>query len=93
MKFNSEFATVGPKGEIVVPARIRRKLSMKPGTPVMIQEDHGQIVIVMCGTDAYIDAVRGMFGDTTPLIKQLRRDHRLEDKRRDLRWKRQGFLE
>jgi AbrB family looped-hinge helix DNA binding protein len=92
MKFECEFATIGSKGAVVIPAGIRRKLGLKPGTDVMIWEDQGQIIVVKSGTDAYIDAVRGMFGDTTPLIRQLRRDHKLEDKRRELRWKRQGLL-
>lgn len=59
----------------------------------MIREDHGRIIIVKCGTDAYIDGLRGVFGDTTPLIEPLRRDHEREDKRRERLWKRQGFIE
>ena len=92
MKFNSEYATFGPEGEIVIPARIRRRLGLKPGTQVMIREDDGHIVIVKCGTDAYIDAIQGILGDTTPLIKQLRRDHKQEDKRRERLWKRQASI-
>ena len=92
VKFNSEYAPFGPEGEIVIPARIRRKLGMKPGAPAMIREDHDRIVIVKCGTDAYIDAVRGMLGDTTQLIEQLRRDHKREDKGRERLWKRQRIV-
>ncbi|MGA2001070.1 MAG: AbrB/MazE/SpoVT family DNA-binding domain-containing protein [Terriglobales bacterium] len=86
-----EFATVGPNGEVGIPAPIRRKLGIKPGTSVLIREDQGKIIVVKPGTDAYIDALRGMLGDTTPLIEQLRRDQKTEDKRRERLWKRQGL--
>lgn len=78
MNLTHEFATVGPKGEVVIPARMRRKLGLRAGTRVMIRADHGQIVVVKCGTDAYIDALQGILGDTTALVEQLRRDHERE---------------
>jgi AbrB family looped-hinge helix DNA binding protein len=91
VRFICEFATVGPNGEVAIPAPLRRKLGLKPGTSVMIREDHGKIAVLKPGTDAYLDGLRGILGDTTPLIEQLRRDHKREDERRERLWRRQGL--
>ena len=74
-----EFTKITSKGQIVIPAGLRRKLRMKPGTRVAVHEDGGQLILQPI-TDEYIDSLRGILGDTSGMIEQLRRDHVSEDK-------------
>ena len=76
---NVEFTKVTSKGQIVIPAALRRKLRMKAGTRVAVHESDGRLILQPI-TDEYIDSMRGMLGDTTDMIEQLQRDHRSEDK-------------
>ncbi len=74
-----EFSTVTSKGQIVIPAELRRKLRIKPGTRVAFQEENGHLVLQPI-TDEFIDSLRGILGDTSDMVEQLRRDHATEDK-------------
>ncbi len=90
MKVICGHVTVGPKGEVVIPAQIRRKLGLRPGADLFIREDDGKLTLAKLGTDAFIDALQGTLGDTSRLIEQLRRDRKEEDahlerKRRGIR--------
>jgi AbrB family looped-hinge helix DNA binding protein len=76
---NVEFTKITSKGQIVIPAVLRRKLRMKAGTRVAVHESDGRLILQPI-TDEYIDSMRGMLGDTTDMIEQLRRDHHREDK-------------
>jgi AbrB family looped-hinge helix DNA binding protein len=76
---NVEFAKITSKGQIVIPAALRRKLRIKTGTRVAVHESDGKLILQPI-TDEYIDSMRGMLGDTTDMIEQLRRDHHREDK-------------
>lgn len=40
-----ETMTVGPKGQVVIPAHLRRALSIAPGTAVAVELEEGKIVI------------------------------------------------
>ena len=76
---NVEFTTVTSKGQLVIPAKLRRKLRMKAGTKVAVHEESGQLILQPI-TDEYIGSLRGMLGDTSRMIEELRRDHHREDK-------------
>jgi len=76
---NVEFTKITSKGQIVIPAVLRRKLRMKTGTRVAVHESGGRLILQPI-TDEFIDSMRGMLGDTTDMIEQLRRDHHREDK-------------
>ena len=73
-----EFTKITSKGQIVIPAALRRKLRMKAGTRVAVHEDRGQLILQPI-TDAFIDSLRGMIDNADELIRQRQRDH-LEDK-------------
>jgi AbrB family looped-hinge helix DNA binding protein len=75
---NVEFTKITSKGQIVIPAVLRRKLRMKAGTRVAVHEDRGQLILQPI-TDAFIDSLRGMIDNADELIRQRQRDH-LEDK-------------
>ena len=61
MKANTtDSATVTSKGQLVVPARIRRRFGIKPGTRVNFLEE-GNRIIFQPVTREYINSFRGMF--------------------------------
>ena len=53
-------AYVTSKGQLVVPARIRRLFGIKPGTRVNFVEENGRIIFQPVTRD-YIRSFRGMF--------------------------------
>ena len=58
------------KGQIVIPAKLRRKFGMKKGTQVYIYERDGEIAIKPI-TDDYIRNMAGMAGTKGKLLKAL----------------------
>ena len=78
-----ESAYVTSKGQLVVPARLRRKYGIKPGTKICFIERDGEIVFQPV-TREYIYSVCGMFKSDTSITGELLRDRAL-DKRREER--------
>lgn len=63
-------ARVTAKGQIVIPARLRRKLGIKPGTKVCFIEDGSEILFQPL-TKQYIRSICGMLKDTTSATAEL----------------------
>ena len=76
-----EAAYVTTKGQLVIPARIRRKLGIKPGTKVCFVERGGEIIFQPV-TKEYIRSVCGMLKGTTSVTQELLTD-RKKDKERE----------
>ncbi len=76
-----ESALVTTKGQLVVPARIRRRYGIKPGTRVTFIERNGEIVFQPI-TREYIHSIWGMFKDGPSLTKALL-ETRAEEKARE----------
>lgn len=76
-------SVVTVKGQIVIPAPIRKKVGLKKGTRVFIEEKNGDIV-VHPATDNFYDRCLGMFKGSG-LLKLLESERRNEKKREDLR--------
>jgi AbrB family looped-hinge helix DNA binding protein len=74
-------AYVTSKGQLVIPARIRRKLGIKPGTKVCFVERGGEILFQPV-TKEYIRSVCGMLKSTTSVTQELLTD-RKKDKERE----------
>ena len=74
-------AYVTTKGQLVIPARIRRKLGIKPGTKVYFVERGGEILFQPV-TKEYIRSVCGMLKSTTSVTQELLAD-RKKDKERE----------
>lgn len=68
---------VGPKGQVVLPKRIREALGIKPGDRVVVEEGKGEARIRRVDPEAKL---RGMLVDGDPL-RALEREHRDELKR------------
>ena len=52
-------SVVTAKGQIVIPARLRRKYGIKKGTPVSFSEHNGTIVVQPL-TDEFIRSLQGI---------------------------------
>jgi AbrB family looped-hinge helix DNA binding protein len=71
------------KGQIVIPASLRRKYGITEKTPIHIYEQDGKIILEPI-TREYIHKVRGMYKDLPLMetIKQMRaEDERVEEQR------------
>jgi AbrB family looped-hinge helix DNA binding protein len=80
--------TATSKGQIVIPAEIRKKLHIKKGTKLFINEDGRQITIRPC-TPEYIDSLVGVFGKDGGAVDFLlneRAADRLAEEKRYKKW-------
>ena len=71
-------STFTSKGQLVIPAELRRKHKIEAGTKVKILEDQfGRIVLQPLTVD-YIDRVRGLLADGPDLLALWEKEHREE---------------
>jgi AbrB family looped-hinge helix DNA binding protein len=63
-------SVVTAKGQVVIPAKLRRKFGIKKGTQVYLYDREGEIVIKPI-TDEYIEKMAGMAGTKGKLLKAL----------------------
>jgi AbrB family looped-hinge helix DNA binding protein len=71
-------ATFTSKGQLVIPAELRRKHKIEAGTKVQILEDQFGRIVLQPITDEYIDRVMGLFADGPDLLANWEREHREE---------------
>ncbi len=74
-------ATFTSKGQLVIPAELRRRHKIEAGTRVKILEDQFGRIVLQPITDEYIDRVMGMFADGPDLLANWEKEHREEGER------------
>ena len=74
-------AVIGPKGQIVIPANLRRRYGMKEGSTVVFQEDCGRLVLAPSKYQP-IYALEGTLGEF-PLEACLEEERQAERGRED----------
>ena len=74
-------SVITTKGQIVIPSKIRRKLNMKSGTKIYIEE-RGNEIILKPITSAYFENIAGVLDTKGKLSKSLL-DDRARDKDRE----------
>lgn len=72
---------VTTKGQIVIPSRIRRKLNIKKGTKLYI-EDREQEIVLRPVTPAYFEKIAGVLPTKGKLARALL-EERARDKKRE----------
>ena len=77
-------AYVTTKGQLVIPARIRRKLGIKPGTKVCFVERGGEILFQPV-TKEYIRSVCGMLKSASSVTEELLSDRKKDKEREEAR--------
>ncbi len=75
------YATVTSKGQIVIPAKVRKKYGIEKGTRLGIEE-HGDELILRPITPEYLDKMAGVLKGPNSLSKKLLQE-RLQDKKRE----------
>jgi AbrB family looped-hinge helix DNA binding protein len=76
----SDTATFTSKGQLVIPAALRRKHKIEAGTKVKFLEDHLGRIVIQPITEDYVDRVRGLLADGPDLLAAWEKDHRREGK-------------
>lgn len=87
-----EKAYVTSKGQLVIPARIRRRYNIKEGTRVNFIEDNGRIVLQPV-TPEYIESFCGILKrrpGSKPVTQQLIEEHAEEIRREEEELGRRG---
>ena len=75
-------ATVTSKGQIAVPALIRKRLGIVKGTRLFVEEREGEILLKPL-TPEYLDRMAGVLKGSSSLSKKLL-EERAADANRDL---------
>lgn len=82
-------AYVTTKGQLVIPARIRRKLGIKPGTKVCFVE-RGNEILFQPVTKEYIRSVCGMLKSTTSITEELLSERKKDRHREEAKLEKLG---
>lgn len=69
------------KGQVIIPADLRKKFNIKKGTRVAIMEGEGGVILIKPLPDDPVEASKGMLKGKTSLARALLRD-RLEEAKR-----------
>jgi AbrB family looped-hinge helix DNA binding protein len=75
-------ATFTSKGQLVVPAELRRKHKIEAGTKVKFIEDQFGRIVLQPITEDYIDRVMGCLSDGPDLLAGWEVEHRKEGERK-----------
>ena len=75
-------ATFTSKGQLVVPAELRRKYRIEAGTRVKFLEDQFGRIVLQPITEEYVDRVMGCLADGPDLLAHWEAEHRHEGKRK-----------
>jgi AbrB family looped-hinge helix DNA binding protein len=73
-------ATFTSKGQLVIPAELRRKHGIEAGTRVKILEDQFGRIVLQPITEDYIDRVMGSLAEGPDLRANWDKEHRAEGK-------------
>lgn len=70
--------TFTSKGQIVVPAELRRKHGIEAGTTVKFLEDQFGRIVLQPVTEEYIDRLMGCLAEGPDLLADWEKEHREE---------------
>jgi len=73
----TETSVVTTKGQLVIPARLRRRFGIRQGTVVSFAEDRGRIVVQPI-TREYIQSLRGSLKGKPSALDYLLRERKRE---------------
>jgi AbrB family looped-hinge helix DNA binding protein len=69
------------KGQVIIPAPLRKKFNIKKGTRVAITEGEGNVILIKPLPDDPIEASRGILKGKTSMIRALIKERREESNR------------
>jgi len=71
------FTTVSSKGQVVIPAEVREKLGIEPGTRISVRIEKDHLILEPINED-YIRRLRGSLKGPNSMVEARDREHRLE---------------
>jgi AbrB family looped-hinge helix DNA binding protein len=74
-------ATATAKGQIVIPAELRKKLAIEPGTRLVVYEENGRIVLQPARD--YVRSVKGILAGSDDLLDALTAERAKEREKED----------
>ncbi|MGA7461244.1 MAG: AbrB/MazE/SpoVT family DNA-binding domain-containing protein [Candidatus Korobacteraceae bacterium] len=74
-------ATFTSKGQLVIPAELRRKHNIQAGTKVRVFEDEFGRIVLQPITEDYIERLRGCLAGGPGLFSKWMKERRAEGKR------------
>jgi AbrB family looped-hinge helix DNA binding protein len=75
-------ATFTSKGQLVVPAELRRKHGIQAGTRVQFLEDQFGRMVLQPLTEQYLERLQGCLANGPDLVADWEKEHRAEGKRK-----------
>jgi AbrB family looped-hinge helix DNA binding protein len=69
------------KGQVIIPAPLRKKFNIKKGTRVAITEGEGNVILIKPLPDDPIEASRGFLKGKTSMVRALIKERREESSR------------
>jgi AbrB family looped-hinge helix DNA binding protein len=84
-----ETASVTSKGQLVIPARLRRKYRIEPGTKVLFVERENEILIQPV-TKEYVRSVCGLFKRGTSATQALLQERAKDKEREEAKFAKRG---
>jgi AbrB family looped-hinge helix DNA binding protein len=72
-----ETSVISIKGQIVVPASIRRKFGIKQGTTIAFIEENGRLILQPLDK-SYFESLAGILGTKGKMMKSLMEDKKKE---------------
>jgi AbrB family looped-hinge helix DNA binding protein len=84
-----ETASVTSKGQLVIPARLRRKYGIQPGTKVLfVERDHE--ILIQPVTKDYVRSVCGLLTSETSATQVLLKERAKDKEREEAKFARRG---
>jgi len=84
-----ETASVTSKGQLVIPARLRRKYGIEPGTKILfVERDHE--ILIQPVTKEYVRSVCGLFRSETSATAELLKERAKDKEREEAKFARRG---
>lgn len=74
-----EVSVVTTKGQVVIPAKLRRKYGIKIGTKIRFEEENGEIIMLPL-TEETIDKNIGFLGTKGKLLQKLMAEKKVESR-------------
>lgn len=71
-------STFTSKGQLVIPAELRRKHGIEAGTRVRVLEDPFGRIVLQPITEEYVDRVMGCLASGPELLENWEKEHRSE---------------
>jgi AbrB family looped-hinge helix DNA binding protein len=69
------------KGQLVIPAELRRKHRIEAGTRVRFLEDQFGRIVLQPITEEYVDRVMGCLAEGSDLVNEWEKEHRRDGER------------